>query len=142
MTENMNKFLQEAEKDAALAAALENAETPEAVAALAAEKGFALDEADLRLDEPQGELADEALDDVAGGMTWLSASSFGFGKALKRKRVAIGKAKTRVSGLVHINTGGMPLANNLLHYDTDEIQMDSLVHFSDDDDNGPHLMRL
>ena len=73
MTENMERFLEEVAKDEALAEALDNAETPEAVAALAAEKGFTLTEEDLRPDEPQGELEDEALDDVAGGMSWIVA---------------------------------------------------------------------
>ena len=67
MTENMKRFLEEAEKDAAFAEKLEAAESPEALLALAAEKGFTLTAEDLAAEETAGELSDDELDDVAGG---------------------------------------------------------------------------
>ena len=68
MTENMKKFVEEAEQDASLSERLSAVKTAEELAALAEEKGFALTEEDLlSLAPPTGELADEALDDVAGG---------------------------------------------------------------------------
>ena len=85
MTENMTKFLEEAEKDEALSQALENVDSEEALIALAAEKGITLTEEDLTADElPTGELDDDDLEDVAGGMivnplgrikTWVGLAS-------------------------------------------------------------------
>ncbi len=77
MTEKMKKFLEAAQKDAALAEKLSRAETPEAVAALAKELGIVLSEADLKPETAVGELPDDALDDVAGGAAVLDASVSG-----------------------------------------------------------------
>ena len=77
MTEKMRKFLEAAQKDAALAEKLSRAETPEAVAALAKELGIVLSEADLKLETVVGELSDDALDDVAGGAAVANASTAG-----------------------------------------------------------------
>ncbi len=68
MTEKMIKFLEAADKDAALAEKLKAAETLEAVAALAKEYGFTFTDEDLKVELPTGELDDEALEDVAGGV--------------------------------------------------------------------------
>ena len=67
MTENMRKFLEEASKDREYLEKVNKAETPEAVIALAAEKGFILTAEDLKPDQPTGELNDSELDAVAGG---------------------------------------------------------------------------
>ena len=67
MTENMKKFLEEASKDKEYLEKVNKAETPEAVIALAAEKGFTLTAEDLKPDQPTGELNDDELDAVAGG---------------------------------------------------------------------------
>ncbi len=77
MTDKMRKFLEAAQKDAALAEKLSRAETPEAVAALAKELGIVLSEADLKLEPVSGELSDDALDDVAGGAAVANASTAG-----------------------------------------------------------------
>ena len=67
MTENMKKFLEEASKDKEYLEKVNKAETPEAVIALAAEKGFTLTAEDLKPDQPTGELNEDELDAVAGG---------------------------------------------------------------------------
>lgn len=68
MTEQMKSFMEAIAQDQALAEALNAAETPEAVIALAKEKGITLTEQDLALVQaPAGELSDDDLDDVAGG---------------------------------------------------------------------------
>ena len=68
MTENMQKFLEAAGKDEALTEALNSADAPEDVLAKAKELGFELTEEDLRAATPTGELSDEELEDVAGGI--------------------------------------------------------------------------
>ncbi len=68
MTEQLKSFMETMAQDQSLAEALNAAETPEAVIALAKEKGFDLTEQDLAMAmAPTGELSDDALDDVAGG---------------------------------------------------------------------------
>ena len=68
MTEKMITFLKEASKDKAFLEKLQNAETAEALIALAAEKGFQLTAEDLdQLKTVGGELSDDELADVAGG---------------------------------------------------------------------------
>ena len=67
MTEKMKKFLEEASKDQSFIEKMNKAETPEAVIALAAEKGFALTAEDLKPEAPTGELSEDELDAVAGG---------------------------------------------------------------------------
>ena len=68
MTDKMKAFLEEAAKDADFTERLGKADSPEAVFALAKEKGFDLTSADLETGFPDGELSDEDLDDVAGGL--------------------------------------------------------------------------
>ena len=67
MTEKGQKFLEAVSQDRAFIEKLSKAETPEAVIALAAEKGFALTAEDLKPDQPSGELSENELDAVAGG---------------------------------------------------------------------------
>ena len=67
MTENMKRFVEAAEKDAALAEAMGKVEKPEDLIALAAEKGVTLTAEDIKPEEATGELSDEELEDVAGG---------------------------------------------------------------------------
>ncbi len=68
MTEKLKQFLETAEGDAALTAKLEATKTPQDFLALAAEKGFELTEEELSAMTAGGELSDDELDDVAGGM--------------------------------------------------------------------------
>ena len=80
MTDNMKSFLEAVSEDKAFIERLSKAETPEALIALAAEKGFTLTAEDLTREAPTGELADDELDDVAGGagfMTYLQNLIFG-----------------------------------------------------------------
>ncbi len=65
----MRKFLEAITKegDKAFIEKLNKAETPEAVIALAKEKGFALTEADVKPESRSGELSDDELEAVAGG---------------------------------------------------------------------------
>ncbi len=69
MTVNLNKFLEAASLDKVFLEKLNKAETPEAVIALAAEKGFSLTEEDLKPALQTGEVSDAELDAVAGGKT-------------------------------------------------------------------------
>lgn len=67
MTENLKKYLEAASSDKAYAEKLSKAKTPEAVIALAAEKGFSLTEEDLKPQPASGEMSDAELDAVTGG---------------------------------------------------------------------------
>ncbi len=74
MTDNMKNFLEEASKDREFVEKLNKAETPEAVIALAREKGFALTAEDLKQERaPSGELSDDELEAVAGGKACFCA---------------------------------------------------------------------
>ena len=88
MTEQMKSFMEAIAQDQALAEALNAAETPEAVLALAKEKGITLTEQDLALAQaPVGELSDDDLDDVAGGAGMYAnnnVNSSNFGGTLAR----------------------------------------------------------
>ena len=67
MTDNMKKFLEEASKDKEYLEKLTKAETPEAMMALAKEKGYALTAEDMKSDQSSGKLSDDEVDAVAGG---------------------------------------------------------------------------
>ena len=67
MTDNLKKFLEAASQDKAFIEKLKKAETPEAVIALAAEKGFTLTMEDLKPALQTGEVSDDEMDAVAGG---------------------------------------------------------------------------
>lgn len=65
MTENMKKFLESVSKNEELVKKI-NTMTKEELIALAKELGIELTEADL--EKPDGELSDDEMDAVAGGM--------------------------------------------------------------------------
>ena len=67
MTDNLKSFLEAVSEDKEFIEKLTRAESPEAVTALANEKGFALTPEDLTQETSTGELSDDELDDVAGG---------------------------------------------------------------------------
>ena len=70
MTDNMRKFLEAASQDTEFLEKFSKAESQEAIVALAAEKGFALTEEDLKQEQPvSGDVSDDELDAVAGGQT-------------------------------------------------------------------------
>lgn len=66
MSDKMNAFLEAASRDRDLMEKLRKAETPQAVIALAEEKGFPLTEEDLKPAKAET-VSDEELDAVAGG---------------------------------------------------------------------------
>ena len=87
MNENVKRFLEEAAQDPALAERLAGAETAEELLALAAEKGYALKEEDLAsaLAAPKtGELDDDDLDDVTGGVGLRNLSIGNIGKSISK----------------------------------------------------------
>ena len=69
MTDNMKKFLEAVSQNKECIEKLKKAETPEAVIALAAEKGFTLTQEDLKRESATGEISDGELEAVAGGKT-------------------------------------------------------------------------
>ena len=112
MTENMKRFVEAAEKDAALAEAIGKAEKPEDLIALAAEKGVTLTAEDLRPAEAAGELSDEELEDVAGGGLLLFSPIY---EALRRFSIwspamngvrFTGKKKGTLSRAMQIGSAG------------------------------------
>ncbi len=108
MTDKMKSFVEAMAQDQALAEALNAAETPEAVIALAKEKGFDLTERDLAMAEvPTGELSDDALDDVAGG-----AGLFGY-MGQTGTTYGSGLARLLFSTTVYKTDGTRPKASTL-----------------------------
>lgn len=67
MTDNMKKFLEEASQDKEFIGELGKAVTPEALIALAKEKGFTLTEEDLKTETREGIVSDDELNAVSGG---------------------------------------------------------------------------
>ena len=67
MTDKMRKFLETASEDPALIEKMRQAETQEALIALAAEIGFTLTEEDLKEDLFEGAISDDEMDAVTGG---------------------------------------------------------------------------
>ena len=132
MTDKMKEFLDAAEQDEALAERLTGAEGPEAVLALAKEKGFELTEADLAVEEATGELSDEALEDVAGGVilnplgAWTALSSLLLRRFGGRKRQAVNTVFRSNSSNPTLKTmefnsaAGSPTLTNLAHFSSDE----------------------
>lgn len=84
MTDNMKKFLEAVSSDREYIEKLKKAETPEAVAALAAEKGFTLTAEDLEPEKHTSEVSDEELDAVAGGSFCFCALAGGGERSEKR----------------------------------------------------------
>ena len=66
MTDNLKAFLEAVSNDAECIEKLKTA-SPEAIIALAKEKGFTLTADDLKKAAPSGELSDDELETVAGG---------------------------------------------------------------------------
>ena len=69
MTDNLKTFLEAVSQDREFTKRLTKAETPEAVIALAAEKGFTLTQEDLKQEPASGGISDDELEAVAGGKT-------------------------------------------------------------------------
>ena len=67
MTSNLKNFLEQASKDKEFIEKLNKADTPEAVIALAAEKGFSLTPEDLKNEPAAGSLDDSEVEAVTGG---------------------------------------------------------------------------
>ena len=89
MTDNMKKFLEEVCKDKECIEKLKQAETAEAVLALAEEKGIILTEEDLKAPEASdGPVDDDELDGVAGGMTCVCVVGGG-GEASDRNQLCV-----------------------------------------------------
>ena len=88
MTDNLKKFLEEASKDQEFIEKVNGTHAPEALIALAAEKGFALTAEDLKPDQPTGELSEDELDAVAGGSA-CACISFGLGEKEKADKQCI-----------------------------------------------------
>ena len=110
MTDGLKQFLEAAEGDAALAAKLEATKTPQDFLALAAEKGFALSREDLSsLTAPTGELSDDELDDVAGGLSLQ--------QLLDALLPRIGFLRFLPASFLHRSSGEQtPAANDLVHF--------------------------
>ena len=116
MTDKMKQFLEEAGKDAAFAEKLNGADSPETVLALAKEKGFELTLEDLQAALPTGELSDEALDGVAGGMVVNPLGAWG-GLTVLLQSFFGGTTKNRAPHLQTAQTlpyrGGAPAAQTM-----------------------------
>ena len=141
MQEKMKAFLEAAAQDPALVEALEKAETPDAVIALAKEAGFALTEADLaEMTPPTGELSDDALEDVAGGMILNPLTALGGLAALIFRRFG-GRKNTNT--LSYRSTGTAPTATTLQFNSMgSKPVMSDLVNRTMEDDEGKKLYRL
>ena len=121
MTENMKRFVEAAEKDAALAEAMGKVEKPEDLLALAAEKGLTLTAEDIKPAEATGELSDEELEDVAGGAMLLLSPIyellrrfFIWSPASNGVRFTGSKNKPTVGSAMHY--GGQGTVGNAMHY--------------------------
>ena len=121
MTENMKRFVEAAEKDAALAEAMGKVEKPEDLLALAAEKGLTLTAEDIKPAEATGELSDEELEDVAGGSFLLTPMS----KLLRRfnlwmpaaNGLRFSKDSAPTAGhTMYFNTGSPATANKTVYF--------------------------
>ena len=129
MTENMKKFLEEISGDKEFLDRVEAAETPQAMIALAAEKGFALTEEDLAAEEAAGELSDDELDEVAGGRSMPSMHKL----ILSRMR------KIKANDLVFRGTlNGQQQASTLEFRSDESRQLNDLVNrsYGQNDDTG------
>ena len=77
MTDNLKAFLEAVSQDKAFFEKLTKAKVPEAVIALATEKGFVLTTEDLTPEPASGEVSDDELDAVAGGKTCVCVAGGG-----------------------------------------------------------------
>lgn len=80
MTDSMKKFLEEVSKDKELHEKMNALKTPEEIIALAAEKGLALSEEDLKPEASGEKLSDDEVEIVAGGNVCVCVAGGG-GKA-------------------------------------------------------------
>ena len=117
MTEKMAAFLKEAEKDEALVKALETADSPEAVIALAAEKGLELSAEDLTADKAAAELDDEELDEVAGGRMLDGRTGIGGGTGFGKMLLGRLGLSPSASPAVHKSSGTTLIADDLVYRD-------------------------
>ena len=134
MTDNMKSFLEAASQDKEFIEKLNKVETPEAVIALAAEKGFALTTEDLTVEAPTGELDDDALDDVAGGtglFSYLKLLLFGSGEKVEMDTLPYRGQQNglRANTLEYRGNGVQP-------------QTDDLVYRTFDQGNDNHIVSL
>ena len=113
MTDNMRKFLEAVSQDRELTEKLNKAETPEAIVALAAEKGFALTAEDLKPEERTGEVSDEELDTVTGGgECWCAMGGGGTsGKYGKTCACVLAGYGTYTNGEGRCGCGGVGIGN-------------------------------
>ena len=140
MQDKMKAFLEAAAQDPALAEALEKAETPEAVIALAKEKGFEITAEDLASIPESGELSDDELDGVAGGMILNPLTALGGLAALLFRRFG---GKKSANTLTYRSTGTAPKATTLQFNSTaGKPAMSDLVSRTMEDDEGKKLYRL
>ena len=140
MQDKMKAFLEAAAQDPALAEALEKAETPEAVIALAKEKGFEITAEDLASVPETGELSDDELDGVAGGMILNPLTALGGLAALLFRRFG---GKKSANTLTYRSTGTAPKATTLQFNSTaGKPAMSDLVSRTMEDDEGKKLYRL
>ena len=140
MQDKMKAFLEAAAQDPALAEALEKAETPEAVIALAKEKGFEITAEDLASVHVTGELSDDELDGVAGGMILNPLTALGGLAALLFRRFG---GKKSANTLTYRSTGTAPKATTLQFNSTaGKPAMSDLVSRTMEDDEGKKLYRL
>ena len=131
MTDKMQALLAEAEQDAAFAERLKAADSPEALRALAKEKGLELAEADLLPELPEGELPDEALEDVAGGLNLGGLIAAGVWKNWLGKLLG--------SGGQTLFGGRQGQGGTKSHGKLDEVRLDDIVFRGDD---GPKITYL
>ena len=140
MQEKMKAFLEAAAQDPALVEALEKAETPDAVIALAKEKGFEITAEDLASVPGTGELSDDALEDVAGGMILNPLTALGGLAALIFRRFGGRKSTNTLS---YRSTGTAPTATTLQFNSMgSKPVMSDLVNRTMEDDEGKKLYRL
>ena len=132
MTDKMQALLAEAEQDAAFAERLKAADSPEALRALAKEKGLELAEADLLPELPEGELPDEALEDVAGGLNLGGLIAAGVWKNWLDRLLQRGGGQT-LFGRGQGQGGTQPRGK------LDEVRLDDIVFRGDD---GPKITYL
>lgn len=139
MTEIMKKFLEESTKEPEFAEKLAAVETPEDLLALAAEKGFSLTVEDIdSMESTTGEVSDDELDDVTGGLMIGGPSTV----LLPRFKWKGLKANDLV---YHGLPGQIPTTGDLV-YRGQTPTLDNLVFrggvVNDEDDDPSHLVSL
>ena len=140
MQEKMKAFLEAAAQDPALVEALEKAETPDAVIALAKEKGFEITAEDLASVPGTCELSDDELEGVAGGMILNPLTALGGLAALIFRRFG---GRKSADSLVYRSTGTAPKTNTLqFNSASGRPATSDLVSRTFEEDEGKKLYRL